>query len=70
MTIEEIERILQTVAENQAKHDEMHSRHAADIAEIDRGMASLLGSQRGREGKSSRRDGALSKKRNAAKLPR
>ncbi|MCI0390335.1 MAG: hypothetical protein MOB07_16415 [Acidobacteria bacterium] len=45
MTSEEIERILQTVAENQAKHDEMHSRHSADIAEIDAGFAMLLKSQ-------------------------
>ncbi len=45
MTVEEIERILQTVAENQARHDEMHARHAADITEIDQGIESLLRSQ-------------------------
>src|SRR5262245_63038678 len=45
MTIEEITQTLQTVAENQAKHDEMHSRHAADIAEIDRMLAASLQSQ-------------------------
>src|SRR5262245_5567632 len=38
MTLEEIERILQTVAENQA-------RHSADIGEIDKAIALLLSSQ-------------------------
>jgi chromosome segregation ATPase len=45
MTIEEITRTLQTVAENQAKHDEMHSRHSADIAEIDKMLSLSLQSQ-------------------------
>src|SRR5262249_52432753 len=59
MTVEEIERILQTVAENLAKltghaaqTDERlaqvatwQSRHSADIAEIDAGIAMLLQSQ-------------------------
>ncbi|MCI0387373.1 MAG: hypothetical protein MOB07_01200 [Acidobacteria bacterium] len=45
MTIEEITQTLQTVAENQAKHAEMHSRHSADIAEIDRMLEMSLRSQ-------------------------
>src|SRR5262249_15334085 len=45
MTLEEITATLQTVAENQAKHDEMHSRHVADIAEIDRMLSASLQSQ-------------------------
>ncbi len=34
MTVEEITQTLQRVAENQAKHDELHERHTADVAEI------------------------------------
>lgn len=59
MTIEEITQTLQTVAENQAKHDERqarfdanmvkleeaHTRHTADIAEIDRQIAAIVESQ-------------------------
>ncbi len=45
MTVEEITQTLQTVAENQAKHAELHSRHIADIAEIDRMIAASLESQ-------------------------
>jgi len=45
MTIEEITQTLQTVAENQAKHDAMHARHLADIAEIDRMIVATLESQ-------------------------
>lgn len=59
MTIEEIERILRNVAENQAKHDEMHSRHSADIAEIDRGIAALLNSQNRYEERMTRLDEVL-----------
>jgi DNA repair exonuclease SbcCD ATPase subunit len=39
MTIEEITQTLQRVAENQARHDEMHARHSADVAEIDKMIA-------------------------------
>jgi hypothetical protein len=45
MTIEEITLTLSRVASNQAKHDEMHERHKADIAEIDKMIAASLESQ-------------------------
>jgi len=45
MTIEEITQTLQTVASNQAKHGEMHSRHRSDIAELDRMLELSLQSQ-------------------------
>lgn len=59
MTVEEITQTLQTVAANQARHDEMHARHSAhmaemarmqathsaDIAEIDRMIAAIAESQ-------------------------
>jgi hypothetical protein len=45
MTIEKITQTLQRVADNQAKHDEMHARHSADIAEIDRVIVVSLESQ-------------------------
>jgi len=45
MTIEEITQTLQRVAENQAKHAELHSRHIADISEIDKQIAAVIESQ-------------------------
>jgi hypothetical protein len=45
MTTEEITQTLQTIAANQAKHDEMHARHLADIAEIDRMIVATVESQ-------------------------
>src|SRR5215831_16877054 len=45
MTVEEIAQTLGRVAENQARHDEMHARHSADIAEIDKMIAATLESQ-------------------------
>jgi chromosome segregation ATPase len=45
MIIEEITQTLQRVADNQARHDEMHARHSADIAEIDKMIAASLESQ-------------------------
>src|SRR5262245_42595263 len=35
MTLEEITATLQTVAGNQAKHDEMHARHSTHMAEME-----------------------------------
>lgn len=45
MTIEGINQTLQAIAANQAKHDEMHARHSADIAEVDKIIAALAESQ-------------------------
>jgi chromosome segregation ATPase len=59
MTVEEITQTLQTVAENQARHDERqlafdanmakleeaHARHTADVAEIDKQIAAIVESQ-------------------------
>src|SRR5215470_13283125 len=59
MTIEEITQALATVAENQARHGELHARHSAhmaemermqaahsaDIAEIDKQIAAVIESQ-------------------------
>src|SRR5262245_51403301 len=45
MTVEEITQTLQRVADNQTRHDEMHARHSADIAEIDKQIALIVESQ-------------------------
>lgn len=45
MTFEETTRTLQTVAENQARHDEMHARHSERIAEIEEGVKALIDAQ-------------------------
>jgi chromosome segregation ATPase len=42
MTVEEITQTLERVADNQARHDEIHERHKADIAEMDRMIAANI----------------------------